>query len=91
MSRPFGRLTEVGNLRRPGTSRGRFERFIGMLAIALWDREQRTLTLMRDQVGIEPFYYGRFDDLVLFRLQPRSLAEHPAWRGELDRDSLAAY
>ena len=62
-----------------------------MLAIALSDREQRTLTLMRDQVGIEPFYYGRFDDLVLFRLQPRSLAEHPAWRGELDRDSLAAY
>jgi asparagine synthase (glutamine-hydrolysing) len=36
-------------------------------------------------------YYGRFGDVVLFGSQPRSLAEHPAWRAELDRDSLAAY
>ncbi len=67
------------------------ERFIGMFAIALWDREERTLTLMRDRVGIKPLYYGRFGDVVLFGSQPRSLAQHPAWRGELDRDSLAAY
>ena len=65
--------------------------FIGMFAIALWDGERRTLTLMRDRVGIKPVYYGRFGDVVLFGSQPRSLAEHPAWRAELDRDSLAAY
>jgi asparagine synthase (glutamine-hydrolysing) len=65
--------------------------FIGMFAIALWDREQRTLTLLRDRVGIKPLYYGRFGDVWLFGSQPRSLAEHPAWRAELDRDSLAAY
>ncbi len=73
-----------------GASRA-VEHFIGMFAIALWDREQRTLTLMRDRVGIKPLYYGRFGDVVLFGSQPRSLAEHPAWRAELDRDSLAAY
>ena len=67
------------------------EHFIGMFAIALWDREQRRLTLMRDRVGIKPLYYGRFGDVVLFGSQPRSLAKHPAWRAELDRDSLAAY
>jgi len=67
------------------------EHFVGMFAIALWDREQRTLTLMRDRVGIKPLYFGRFGDVVLFGSQPRSLAQHPAWRAELDRDSLAAY
>jgi asparagine synthase (glutamine-hydrolysing) len=66
-------------------------RFIGMFAIALWDRETRTLTLMRDRLGIKPLYYGRFGDVWLFGSQPRSLAEHPAWRAGLDRDSLAAY
>jgi asparagine synthase (glutamine-hydrolysing) len=66
-------------------------RFIGMFAIALWDREAGRLTLIRDRLGIKPLYWGRFGEVLLFGSQPKALFGHPAWRGELDRDSVAAF
>ncbi len=67
------------------------ERLIGMFAIALYDRETRTLTLARDRLGIKPLYYGRAGDTILFGSQPKTFRPHPAFQGSIDRSALAAY
>lgn len=67
------------------------ERLIGMFAIALWDREARSLTLVRDRLGIKPLYWARFGRLMLFGSELKALRAHPGWTPEIDRDALAAY
>ena len=66
-------------------------RFVGMFAIALWDREERTLHLVRDRMGVKPLFWGRQGNLLLFGSELKALHAHPDWTPEIDRDALAAY
>ena len=66
-------------------------RFNGMFAFALWDRHERILHLARDRLGEKPLYYGWMGQTFLFGSELKALRAHPAWRGEVDRDALAAY
>lgn len=66
-------------------------RLIGMFAIALWDRADRTLTLVRDRVGIKPVYWLDQAGLVLFGSELKALRAHPGWTPELDRGAVAAF
>ena len=63
-------------------------KLVGMFAIALWDRRDRTLTLARDRFGEKPLYYGWQKDVLLFGSELKSLKAHPAFVGEIDRDSI---
>ncbi|MEM9433521.1 MAG: asparagine synthase (glutamine-hydrolyzing) [Pseudomonadota bacterium] len=66
----------------------------GMFAIALWDRENRTLTLARDRLGEKPLYYGwngtGKDALFLFGSELKAFHAHPAFKPEIRRDSIVA-
>jgi asparagine synthase (glutamine-hydrolysing) len=64
-------------------------RLIGMFAMAIWDRNERALWLVRDRLGIKPLYWGQFGDLVLFGSELKALRVHPGWSPELDRSALA--
>jgi asparagine synthase (glutamine-hydrolysing) len=63
----------------------------GMFAFALWDREQRVLTLARDHMGIKPLYWGRCGETIYFGSQPKAFAGHSDWTGKVDRDALDLY
>jgi asparagine synthase (glutamine-hydrolysing) len=67
------------------------KRCVGMFALALWDRQARTLTLARDRMGEKPLYYGWQGDVFMFASELKALRAHPAFRGEVDRDVLSLY
>jgi asparagine synthase (glutamine-hydrolysing) len=67
------------------------KRMIGMFAIALWDRRDRTLTLIRDRLGIKPLYWAKFGKLFLFGSELKALRAHPGWAAEIDGGAVAAY
>jgi asparagine synthase (glutamine-hydrolysing) len=67
------------------------ERFNGMFAIALWDREERQLLLARDRFGEKPLYYGVAGKTLLFASELKAMRVHPSFRGEIDRGSLAQF
>lgn len=68
--------------------RATLEKLVGMFAIALWDRETRTLTLARDRIGEKPLYYGKVGGDFVFASELKALRVHSAWQGEIDRGAL---
>lgn len=64
---------------------------IGMFAIALWDNQTKTLSLVRDRMGEKPMYYGWQNSSFLFGSELKALKAHPEFRGEIDRDALCLY
>jgi asparagine synthase (glutamine-hydrolysing) len=67
------------------------ERFIGMFAIALWDERERTLSLVRDRLGIKPLFYTSNGDVLTFGSELKALVAGPGFRRELDREALTLY
>lgn len=64
------------------------ESFVGMFAIALWDKQEKLLYLMRDRMGEKPLYYGWVKDYLVFGSELKSLKAHHAWQAEIDHDAL---
>ena len=67
------------------------KRMIGMFAIALWDRRERSLTLIRDRLGIKPLYWAKFGELFLFGSELKALRAHPGWSAKINPGAVAAF
>ena len=65
------------------------KRFVGMFAIALWDRRDRRLYLVRDRLGIKPLYYGVVNGAYVFASELKALRWFPGFTGRLGRDALS--
>jgi asparagine synthase (glutamine-hydrolysing) len=71
--------------------RSTLTRLVGMFAIALWDKQSWTLTLIRDRVGEKPLYYGIQNKCLVFGSELKALKKHSKFDGDIDRESLALY
>jgi len=67
------------------------KRLVGMFAIALWDRRDCILTLIRDRLGKKPLYWSLAGRSLMFGSELRALRCHPDFRAEIDRDAVALY
>ena len=67
------------------------QRLIGMFAIALWDRQERALYLIRDRIGIKPMYWTEANGALIFGSELKALRAYPDFHPALDRDAIAAY
>src|SRR5262249_43355067 len=63
-------------------------RFNGMFALALWDREDRTLLLARDRYGIKPIYYSRSPSVFAFGSEIKALLPQPSVDSKIDQEGL---
>jgi len=71
--------------------KGAVQQFIGMFAIALWDRQTKSLYLVRDRLGEKPIYYGTVGKAFTFGSELKALKVHPHWDGEIDPDALTLF
>lgn len=71
------------------------KRCVGMFAMALWDRESRTLTLARDRFGEKPLYYGWVgrgeQRAFVFGSELKALRAYPGFDAPVCRQALAQY
>jgi asparagine synthase (glutamine-hydrolysing) len=64
------------------------ERLNGMYAFAIWDGRVRKLVMIRDRMGIKPFYFYPTADGVLFGSEPKAILVNPNVRRAVDADGL---
>ncbi len=67
------------------------QKFNGMFAFALWDRRERRLHLARDRMGKKPLYIGWAGKTLVFASELKSLAAHPDFKRELNKEVVALY
>ena len=64
---------------------------VGMFALAVWDRQERLLSLARDRMGEKPLYYGCQNGTWLFGSELKALRVHPEFAGKINRAALPLY
>jgi len=64
------------------------ERLNGMYAFAIWDSREDKLVMVRDRMGIKPFYYYETPDGVLFGSEPKAILANPAAEHTVTLDGI---
>lgn len=68
------------------------ERFRGMFAFAVWDRNRQTLFLARDRLGIKPLFYALLPDgRFVFGSELKALKLHPGLSRTIDPTAVEEY
>jgi asparagine synthase (glutamine-hydrolysing) len=68
------------------------ERFNGMFAFGIWDRNRDCVFLARDRIGIKPLYYAvTTDNSLIFATELKALTLHPGLDRALRPEAIEDY
>lgn len=67
------------------------ERFRGMFAFSIWDRNREKLFLARDHFGKKPLFFCEFNGQLLFASEIKSILTYPGVSIEVNRDAVWDY
>lgn len=67
------------------------DKFQGMFAIALYDRELNTLYLVRDRIGKKPLYYWLDGENIVFASELKPIMEYPDFPRQIRTDVINRY
>jgi len=68
-----------------------FSRLNGMFAFAIWDELEKTLTVVRDRVGIKPLYYAKIGEKFVFASEIKAILASKLINAEIDTEALNQY
>lgn len=67
------------------------EKFTGMFAFSILDKNKQKMVLVRDRAGVKPLYYYSDGSVFMFASELKSFHEHPAFRKEQNTEVLSYY
>jgi len=67
------------------------QKFRGMFAFAIYDKEKEELYIFRDRAGVKPLYYYKSDDLFLFGSELKTFYTHPRFQKIVNKKALPYY
>jgi asparagine synthase (glutamine-hydrolysing) len=68
-----------------------FQKLKGMFAFAIWDELEKSLTLVRDRVGIKPVYYIKIGEKFIFASEIKAILASGLVKAEFDLEGLNLY
>tara|TARA_R110002049_G_scaffold23781_3_gene84438 strand:+ start:43940 stop:45949 length:2010 start_codon:yes stop_codon:yes gene_type:complete len=63
----------------------------GMFSLAVWDRNEKVLTLARDNLGEKPLYFGHTPEGLVFASELKALCLGPGMRPQIDPTAMTAF
>lgn len=67
------------------------DKFNGMFAFAIWDRNSRKLFVARDRLGIKPFYYSMDSGRFVFASEIKAILKVPGIHPEPNNEAIFEY
>jgi len=67
------------------------QKFNGIFAMAIWDKEKQEIFLARDQMGVKPLYYYSQNSKFIFSSEIKAILEHASVSRKLNMEAFTHY